>query len=163
MATIRRPKGTGSVRRYKTGWRAELKWTDPPLRISKVFPKGTKSDAERWIREQIARLESGEGAATGTLSAWIDEWMRSHKTHAAASNWKRDEDTIEKHIRPRIGDWKLNTISATLVNGWLAELHEAGMKPSERKRAATCIRDRWGQADCPTTQEGCHGTATWRR
>ncbi len=140
MPTIRRSKGTGSVRRYKSGWRAELKWTDLPQRLSKTFPRGTKSDAERWIREQIARLEAGESGASGTLSAWIDVWMRSHKSHTAASNWKRDEDTIEAHIRPRIGEWKLSSITGTLVNGWLAELHEAGVQPPERKRAATCLR-----------------------
>lgn len=151
MATKRRGKGTGGVRAYKrkgkmVGWRVEISRKLPDgthYRKSKTFLSArgrTRMDAEKWNREQLAKLDSGEIDATGTVEEWAADWMKTHRANAAVTNWTRDQETINRHIVPRIGFVRLSALTAATVNAWLGELHEAGVSASERKRAAATLK-----------------------
>jgi integrase len=147
----RRGKGSGGVRPYKrqgkvVGWRAEASRVLPdgrPYYRSKTFPakRGlAKADAERWLRDELARLDAGTPEPTGTLGAWLDQWFAGHKGTAAATNWRRDGQMLDRHIRPRLAALRLDAVTAARVNAWLGDLAEAGVSDSERRRAGATLK-----------------------
>lgn len=130
----RRARGEGSVEALPSGrFRATL-----PGRKkaggSQTFD--TAKEAREWLWKTIDTPRV-DGL---TLSAWVEQWIKSAEASTAATNHKRDRQCLDRHVLPTLGNRLLRALNATTINGWLADLHAAGVSTSERRRAAVTLR-----------------------
>jgi integrase len=132
----RRGRNTGSITPHKRGFRAQycLTRNGKRCRGSRVFP--TKTEAERWLREQ----QAAGPAAAGTVGDWLTRWLDLHRPEVAASTFARDRQLVETHVRPGIGAKRLATLTGVQVREWLAAMAKAGTSESERQKAGATAR-----------------------
>lgn len=110
---------------------------------------GTKKEAEKILRELVARYEGGGVMAPSRegLTAYLAEWMELAKVG------KVSEKTVEvyrNHIRlyisPYLGELPLSRISVTDVQGLYQALHAKGLGKSAIKTSHTILNQAFAQA-----------------
>lgn len=94
--------------------------------------KGTKKEADALLARRIHEIETGQSIepGTSTLAAFLDEWLKwkdkrvSDRTHRDYS-W-----IIEKHIKPGIGNIRLDKLRPLHVKRWYdrLEANNAGIQ-----------------------------------
>lgn len=110
-----------------------------------VFPTLTVDNARQAARVIVGdvargvdvRLRKQQGLAT-----LDDLWGHFFKAHSKASKrtWQRDEKEYERLIRPEFGSVKLNDISRSDVEGFVAKVEEQyGRGPARKARALLSV------------------------
>jgi integrase len=103
----------------------------PPVHVSKVF-RGGKRDAvkalDKLVQETGQKRTIGTSATVGKL---FDEWLEDlDRLGKARSTMETYRAHIEKHLRPGLGSIRLDKLTVTDVNHYLADLDKGkGLAP----------------------------------
>jgi integrase len=95
----------------------------PPVHVSRVF-RGGKREAVKALDALVAEVGTdrtiGKSATVGKL---LDEWLADlERLGKARSTMETYRAHIEKHIRPGLGSTRLDRLSVTDINHYLADL-----------------------------------------
>jgi integrase len=114
----------------------------------------TRREAERFLRDQLGRIDSGTYAAPSklTLADYLTgEWLPAVEPTVGPLSFARYRQSVNAHIVPRIGGIRLQALSGGHINALYAELERDGLSVSTRRAAHTvlsrALRDaeRWGR------------------
>lgn len=136
----RRRRGEGSVYRSQGSWIARF-----PLGTvnGKRLTKRTRCKTEREAMAELERMRrifgSGGTPATGTLGAYLDDWLRS---------WHDIRDStrtsyaghVRLHIAPLLGGIPLAKLQPGDVRRLIDELQRKKLKPATIVRVVTTLR-----------------------
>lgn len=121
----RRERGDGSYRQRGDSWELKFPATDPATgnrRFRYVTFKGTKTEAVAKLR--ALTKEAAEGAYKApvrtTFGDVLDSWDAT--LNVSPKTAERYRELVRLHIRPRLGEMKLQNIRPSLVEGFYVEL-----------------------------------------
>ncbi len=108
---------------------------------SKTFRR--KVDAERWLRNEEARLDRGEwvdpSAGTVPYSEWAETWLAS--LHGIGPKTRAGyESLLRSRILPTFGGVELRRISTAGIRVWVAAMADAGLSPARIRQALQVLR-----------------------
>ena len=130
MTRGRRPKGTGSIRKWGVSYQARYSYsngTGSRRFRSATFP--TKRAAREWLNARLAEVGAGQvaDASAVTVGEYLKDWLGSlgmQQLEAATLAWYRS--AVNRHIIPGLGDVKLSKLSPVMIEAFLAEKAENG-------------------------------------
>ncbi len=114
----------------------------------------TRRDAERFLRDQLARLDSGSYAAPSKLTVadfLKREWLPAVEGTLRPLSAEKYRQAVRLYVEPRIGSQRLQGVSGGTLNVLYAELERAGLSVSTRRLVHAvlhrALRDavRWGR------------------
>lgn len=124
-ARKRRERGEGTYRQRGDSWELKFPATDPATGRRKfryVTFKGTKTQAIGKLRELTK--DAAEGAykapARMTFADVLESWDGT--LHVSPKTAERYRELVRLHIKPRLGDVKLQNIRPSLIEGFYVEL-----------------------------------------
>jgi integrase len=87
-------------------------------------PFATKKEAHAALADLLSRIAKNEHVEPSrqTVSEYLDKWLAGVQGELKASTFDSYSRTIEKHIRPRLGDLKLQRITRTDVKSLKAAM-----------------------------------------
>jgi integrase len=95
----------------------------PPVHVSRVF-RGGKREASKALDALVA--ETGQErviGTTATVGKLLDEWLADlERLGKARSTMETYRTHVEKHIRPGLGSIRLDKLTVTDINHYLADL-----------------------------------------
>jgi integrase len=100
-----------------------------------------KKDAERWEREQKARVERGEWVQPSkvTLNSFLDGWLAGVQ---GANQRTRDDyrRVLATYVRPALGTIRLDHLSTLAIRAALGDLSARGLSPRTVRYAHSVLR-----------------------
>ena len=131
----------------------------------------TRKEAQRFLTDTLARIDSGSYAAPSKLTVgdYLErEWMPAVEGTLRPLSAQRYRAVIRLYIKPRIGTQRLQGLSGGTLNGLYADLERDGLSVSTRRLVhavlGRALRDaeRWGRvprnvarmADPPSRERG---------
>lgn len=144
MSENRRPKGTGSIRARGDNFEATYSFQGldgRQKRRSATFP--TKTEARKWLTARTAEVADGRATDAGglTVGQYLTDWLASLPLQGLEANtlaWYRS--AVDRHIIPSMGSVKLNKLSATRIEAFLAQKAESGRLDGTGGLGPTSIR-----------------------
>lgn len=130
-----------SIERQPNGrWRA--RYRDPFGRSrSKTFRR--KVDAEQFLTSvghaKLAGSYVDPAGARMSFDDWLTKW-RAGVVDLRPSTLARDDDYIERYLKPAFGHLRLGEIDHAMVRAWVAELSARGLAPATVVLAAGILR-----------------------
>jgi integrase len=116
-------------------WKARLSVAGQGTR-NKTFNR--KIDAEKWLRNEQARLDRSEWTdprlARTTFAEWAVPWLDSRR-HLKPKTLAGYESLLKVHLLPRFGKQPLATIDPLSIETWVVELTDSGLSPSRTRQA----------------------------
>lgn len=126
----------GSIRsRGKGTWELTIdlgRDADGKRRRKFVSVKGSKSEAQRKLRELVSRTDKGITVATQkiTFGQWLSRWMAEYVVpNTRQKTIERYQGLIEKHIAPHVGHVELTKLTPSDIQALEAKLLSDGMAP----------------------------------
>lgn len=121
----------GWIRRRASG-RYQARYPSPDgVTRSRTWDR--RVDAERWLRQELARVDRGEwvdpAAGMVTFGEWVDRWEAS-RVHVRESTRERDESYLRSLVLPHFGSRQLRAITPTEVQNWVSKLTRDGYAPA---------------------------------
>lgn len=140
----RRDKGTGSIRQRGSKWEATYSYIDASgqrRRRSKRF--STKTTARKWLTARIAGIEAGRVSDAGrlTLRTYVGEWVSTlplSGLEPSTVSWYRS--AAVKHIIPSLGARRLDRLTPTTIEAFLADKADNGRLDGSGGLSATSVR-----------------------
>ncbi len=130
-----------SVRKRENG-RFEVRWRQAGRRYSRTFDR--KRDADRFDVELRRRLQLGQLGLFEqdvTLSEFVEEWWRVHVIPNLASSTRESyRHTWAKHVRPRLGGYRVGELSPKVIARYRAELLAGGVGEATVRRALAVLQ-----------------------
>lgn len=86
-----------------------------------------RNDAIAKRRELKKQIDQGLVLGTGKVKVgvYLEDWLaKVHKFRAKPKTWREDAGVIKRHITPRIGDKRLDKLSATHVGDMIIKIQE---------------------------------------
>lgn len=144
MTDRRRPKGTGSIRQRGSRYQATYSYVDGTgtrRRRSKRFD--TRTDARKWLNARLNEVTQGRtsNVSASTLDEYLTEWvaaLRLTGLEPTTLNWYRS--AVETHIVPALGRVRLDRLSPTRIDAFLATKAESGRIDGKGGLGPTSIR-----------------------
>lgn len=137
----RRRRGEGTVYFDGVSWIARY-----PLGVvnGKRRSKRVRAKTEREAKAELQRLKdtysAGGDPAAGTLSEYLEGWLRSHGRGVRSSTRTSYEGHVRLHIDPLLGGIPLARLRAKDVDRLIDELQRKGLKPGTIIRIVTTLR-----------------------
>jgi integrase len=125
-------------------WKARVRVSGrASRRLSKTFDR--KADAELWVAEMRRRKQLGEAIEPTAGVQRLDEFIETYWVMHAIPNLEqstRDNyaHVWEKHIRPRLGSWRVRDITPKVVNRFRAEMVRDGVGANTTRRALVILQ-----------------------
>lgn len=137
-------KATGKRR---TGWQA--RYTDPAdarRYIGKTFKK--KSDAQRWLTEQMASAHRGDHhdprrsarPFKDVVAAWRETWPGRIEPRTVTSY----ESTLRTYLLPEFGERPVGSITHEVVQRWINRLNDGQRSPATIRGVYAVLRTAMG-------------------
>ncbi len=119
----RRPKGTGSIRMRDGHWEAAFSYIDPSGKRRRRTRRGftTKTEARRWLNVCISEGNAAVSADGLTVGSYLEQWLGSLGMQQLEANtlcWY--SSAVRRHITPAIGGVRLDQLTATQIEAFLA-------------------------------------------
>lgn len=128
-----------------------------PWRARYVGPDGkqkskshrTKADAQRWLRDQIAKMDRG---------VWVDPAGGSTRYSDHAQHWVDGlvglkpktrhgyQGLLDSRVLPTFGNHELRRITPAGVRIWISSMNDEGLSPSRIRQAVQVLRSSLDQA-----------------
>lgn len=128
MASVKKRADTGR-------WRARHRGPDGKER-ARDFDR--KVDADRWLREQAAKVDRGEWTdplrGRVTVGDYAQEWLRG-KVKLKASTRSTYDALLRSHVAPTWGSVPLSGVRHEDVSAWVQRLHASGLSASRTRQA----------------------------
>lgn len=116
-------------------WKARLSVTGQGTR-NKTFDR--KIDAEKWLRNEQARLDRSEWTdprlARTTFAEWAIPWLDTRR-HLKPKTLAGYESLLKVHLLPRFGKQPLAAIDPLSIETWVVQLTDSGLSPSRTRQA----------------------------
>ncbi|MFQ5472162.1 MAG: tyrosine-type recombinase/integrase [Dehalococcoidia bacterium] len=116
-------------------WKARLAIPGRGTR-NKTFDR--KTDAEKWLRNEQAKLDRSEWVdprlARTLFAEWAHEWQLSRR-NLKPKTLAGYESLLQVHLLPQFGHLPLSTIDPYMVEMWVVELADSGLSPSRTRQA----------------------------
>ena len=124
------------TRRVDTGkWRARYRGPDKRER-TRDFDR--KTDAERWRREQLAKIDRGEWtdptAGRVVIGDYAGEWLRG-KVKLKHSTRVSYESLLQQQVLPTWATVPLSGVRHEDVAVWVQGMHSRGLSASRTRQA----------------------------
>jgi integrase len=140
----------GSIQKRKDRparpYRARYSGPDGKQR-SKSFAK--KGDAERWLRRELGKLDSGDWldpkSGQITLRDWSEIWLHG-LTDPKAKTLAGYESLLRSRVLPEFGDHQLRQVTPAAVRAWMAEMSKEGLSPARIRQARQVLHQMFEQA-----------------
>lgn len=101
----------------------------------------TRAEATRKLRELQAKDRTGTLAEPSrlTVGAWLDEWLAS-KARIRPNTKRSYQGSIENHLRPRLGEVKLQALTSRHIERLFADMQRdgAGARTLELAHTVLC-------------------------
>jgi integrase len=127
----RRPKGEGSVYRRKDG-RVVGEYEDANGRKRYITSK-TMSKAEMRAKVRKALEDRDKGIVYDsenlTVGEYLDRWLEAVRGSVRERTLQRHEEVVRLHLKPTIGDTKLDKLNALKVQTMYRQKLDAGLSP----------------------------------
>ena len=126
--TKRRGRGEGSIYRRKDGsWVAQ--YTAGNKRRY-IYGKTRKEVAAR-LSKAIAERDSGLVYDSENLKVadYLDRWLDSIRDTLRQRTWIRHEEVTRLHLKPTIGDAKIDKLNALQVQSMYRQKLDSGLSP----------------------------------
>lgn len=128
MASVKKRADTGR-------WRARYRGPDGKER-ARDFDR--KVDADRWLREQAARVDRGEwtdpARGRAAVGEYAQEWLRG-KVKLKESTRMTYDALLRAHVAPTWGSVPLSAVRHEDVSSWVQGLHSSGLSASRTRQA----------------------------
>jgi integrase len=115
-------------------WRARYSGADGRQR-SRSFER--KVDAERWLREELAKIDRGlwvdPSAGDVTLAEWSAGWLEA--LDLKPSTRANYESNLHSRILPHFGTIAISRITPGVVRSWVTELRGSGLSAASVRQA----------------------------
>lgn len=134
-------KGENIFKRRDGRWEARyIKGRDLSGKIKYGFCYGkTYKEAKEKVNKCKAMLLNGTPLplkkGVGKLNYYCDEWLKNNKNHLKESTFVKYAVILERHIKPKLGNYSPLVISTELINLFSNELLH------EKKLAAKTVKD----------------------
>lgn len=148
----RRSQGEGSVFRRKDGkWRGvlDLGWID-----GKRVRRWVYGETEREALAKLAELRDAQrrgqnpSARRCTLGQWLDEWLAAKQRQGTRATTLRGyEWLIRQHIRPALGNIRLDKLAATDIRRLVEQKTESGLSAQSVRLMHALIRSSLADAE----------------
>lgn len=116
-------------------WKARLSITGAGTR-NKTFDR--KIDAEKWLRNEQARLDRSEWTdprlARTHFAEWATPWLDTRR-HLKPKTLAGYESLLTVHLLPRFGQLPLYAIDPLMIETWVVELSDGGLSASRTRQA----------------------------
>lgn len=127
---------SGWITKTSSGrWKARLAISGAGTR-NRTFDR--KVDAERWLRNEQARLDRAEWTdprlARTAFSEWATGWLDTRR-HLKPKTLAGYESLLAVHLVPRFGHLPLSAIDPLMIETWVVELTDGGLSPSRTRQA----------------------------
>lgn len=125
-------------------WRARVSPTDPVTgkRHWRRISAPLKRECEDLVRQAFAdNAERGRPASSRTLRSYLSEWVASIEGTVRPQTRQRYAREIDLHLLPRIGDIRLDRLTAQHIQSAYGALLRSGLSPST-VRLAHAVLDR---------------------
>ncbi len=120
----------GWIRRLDSG-RYQARYRSPDGR-TRARTWDRRVDADRWLRQELARVDRGDwidpAAGKVTLVDWVASW-ESSRLHIRDSTRERDETYLRSLVLPHFGARQLRLITPADVQSWIGKLSTEGYAP----------------------------------
>jgi integrase len=120
-------------------WRARYLGADGRQR-SRSFER--KVDAERWLREELAKIDRGlwvdPSAGDVSFAKWSEGWLEG--LDLKPSTRANYESNLRSRILPRLGPTPISRITPALVRSWVTELRESGLSAASVRQARQVLQ-----------------------
>lgn len=128
---------TGSItKRGKDTYRLQVSMgTDlegKARRFTKTVHAPTRKAAEKELAKFYLECEDKRELKNSncTLSSFLDIWWEEYVAlYTKRSTWRGYSTAVEVHIRPKLGEKKLDKLTALQIQKWVNELSENGLSP----------------------------------
>jgi integrase len=121
----RRTKGTGSVYTRKDG-RVVGEWEDTNGRTRYIYGKDEGKVSER-VAEAIKNRDAGVDSENMTVGGYMDRWLIAIRNTVRVGTWKQYEMIVRLHIKPTLGNTKLEKLNALQIQSFYRERLDAGL------------------------------------
>jgi integrase len=105
--------------------------------ISRSFER--KVDAERWLTEEVAKLNRGEWidprAGSVPYHQWAESWLEGHRHNVTPKTQAGYESLLRSRVLPVFGRTELRLISPESVRRWVAEMASEGLSGARIRQA----------------------------
>lgn len=108
-----------------------LRWRANGKRHAKTF-RGTKADARKELRALTTAVDNGEHVDPTkiTVGAWIEQWIAAgapgrKKKRVSERTLERYEDLLNVHVKPALGDKRLQSLKATEIDKLYSDIATA--------------------------------------
>ena len=116
-------------------WKARLSVPGQGTR-NKTFNR--KIDAEKWLRNEQARLDRSEWTdprlARTTFAEWAIPWLDTRR-HLKPKTLASYESLLTVHLLPHFGQLPLAAIDPLMIETWVVELTDRGLSASRTRQA----------------------------
>ena len=121
----------GWIRRAGSG-RYQARYRTPDGRTrSNTFER--RRDAERWLRDELARIDRGDwidpNAGTVTFAEWANRWMTT-RLHIRDSTRERDETYLRSLVLPHFAARPLRDVTRYDIQDWISKMSNEGYAPA---------------------------------
>ena len=128
----RRGRGEGSIYRRKDGlWVGQYKVQTPEGTKTKYIYSKTRKDAATRLAKAIAERDAGLVFDAGalTIGAYLDRWLDTIRDTVKQRTWNRHEEVSRLHLKPALGNVRLNNLNALQVQSLYRAKLDSGLSP----------------------------------
>ena len=129
--TVGRKRGNGEGSVYRRGdGRVVGEYVDANGKRRYVSGK-TKAEVHRKLRGLLADRDEGIAydSENLTVGAYLERWLQATKGTVRQRTWERHEQVVRLHLRPTLGNVRLDRLSALQVQALYGRKLEAGLSP----------------------------------
>jgi integrase len=127
--TKRRGKGEGTVYQREDG-RCIGEYDDANGRRRYVSGK-TKAEVRAKLRKLLADRDAGIAydSENMTTGAYLDKWLDAVRDTVRQRTWQRHEEVVRLHLKPTVGNAKLDKLGALQVQDMYRQKLDSGLSP----------------------------------
>ena len=139
MAIRKRTNKEGKV----TGYQVTVEGVRGPCGERKRFSKtvSTMKEAKETERKMLNQLSNGgiQRVTPMTVETWVTTWLSVHKPDIEETTRRGYQEKFDNYIIPAMGQIPISHVTGTLVQSWVKELSDHGLKPRTIKNAHQCL------------------------
>ena len=139
MAIRKRTNKEGKI----IGYQVTVEGVRGPNGERKRFSKTvrTKQEAKETELKMLNQLASGgiQKATPMTVQTWIYTWLDVHKPNIEETTRRGYQEKIKNYITPALGNYPIANLDHTLIQAWVNNLKDQGLKPRTVKSAYQCL------------------------
>jgi integrase len=151
MARKRRGRGEGGLFQRADGqWTGSvsLGYAEDGKRRRKVVYGATKQEVREKLHKLQIEYALGRMADPGTMTVadYLTLFLNTAKTKTSPTTHQRYEQLVRLHVKPHIGQLRLEKVQPLHIHGLMAALHRAGESLWTQKMSATLLHNAFRQA-----------------